>query len=484
MSSSSDAPDPPVRGTQLNGWKEIAAYLGRSVRTVQRWEKDFGLPVRRFGLSKPESVFGIRLEIDAWLLTSQAASAKRVTGATETSAIPDEPPKPLVGEPVRDEQPLILRGRLARLLLAALAAIALVAIAWAAWASLQLARHRAQQPAQPPTTAAPATWAVDHDMLVVSDANGRALWNYRFPRELNVNSYAGSPGTPRHMVGGITDIEGDGSREVWIVAKSIGAPFWTALYLFEADGRVRWAYQPELTVRFGADTFGPSWIVDRVFVTADPAGGQGKAVWAVLFDTALFPSAIQRLDVKTGAPQSAYWSNGSIATAVLDTSLSPPRLLVGACYNETKAGSLSVLDARDPSGSAPAEFEKYRCTSCPPKGPLAFLVFPKPARFRGQDATGPVEGITPMSDGRLGVRVRYATADERTLAVGVLTLDSSLTPISADTADDYLHTYDDLARRGDVPAGAPATVDPDREFFPILRWDAAARRYTEVTKRR
>jgi len=484
MSSSSDAPDPPVRPPQLNGWKEIAAYLGRSVRTVQRWEKEFGLPVRRFGLSKPESVFAIQREIDAWLLTSQAVSARRVTGAAETSATPEELPRALVGEPARDGQPLTPEARLTRLLLAALAVIALVAVAWAAWVSLQLVRHRAQQPAQPAAAAAPATWAVDHDMLVVSDASRRVLWNHRFPRELNVNSYGGSPGTPRHLVGGITDIEGDGTREVWIVAKSIGAPFWTALYLFEADGRVRWAYQPELTVRFGADPFGPSWIVDRVFVTADPAGGRGKAIWAVLFDTALFPSAIQRLDLKTGAPQSAYWSNGSIATAVLDTSLSPPRLLVGACHNEMKAGSLSVLDARDPNGSAPAAFEKYRCTSCPPKGPLAFLVFPKPARFRGQDATGPVEDITPMSDGRLGVRVRYATADERTFAVGVLTLDSSLTPISADTADGYLHTYDDLARRGDVPGGAPATVDLDREFFPILRWDAAAQRYMEVTKRR
>jgi hypothetical protein len=484
MSSSSDAPDPTVRAPQLNGWKEIAAYLGRSVRTVQRWEKEFGLPVRRFGISKPESVFAIRSEIDAWLLTSQAASARRMTGAGEVSAIPDEPPKPLVGGPGRDGQPLVLRGRLTRLLFAALAVVALAAVAWAAWVSLQLVRDRGQQTAPPAPAAAPANWSVDHDTLAVSDAGGRVLWSHKFPRELNATSYAGSSWTPRYVVGGITDLEGDGTREVWLVTKSLGAPFWTALYLFEADGRVRWAYQPELTVRFGANMFGPSWIVDRAFITADPAGGQAKAVWAVLYDTALFPSAIQRLDVKTGKPQSAYWSNGSITAAVLDSSLDPPRLFVGACYNETKAGSLSVLDARDPNGSAPAALEKYRCTSCPPGDPLAFLVFPKPARFRGQDATGPVDDIRPMPDGRLRILVRYATVDERRAAVGVLTLDSSLTPVSADTADDYLNTYNDLVRRGHVPAGAPEAVDPDGEFFPILRWDAAAKRYIEVLRRR
>jgi hypothetical protein len=482
MSSSAEPPDAPARAAQLNGWKEIAAYLGRSVRTVQRWEKEFGLPVRRFGLSKPESVFAMPREIDDWLLTSQAVNARSVTGAAESPGFPADPPRPLVGEPGRPRQSLIPKAPLGRTLLAALVVVAVLAIAWAAWVTWQLARDRARQP--PPALSSPAAWAVDHDILVVSDASGRELWRHRFPHELIAAAYAGSAWLPRHIVAGITDIEGDGTREVWFIAKSLGAPAWTALYLFEADGRVRWVYQPEVTVRFGADTFGPSWIVDRAFVTADPEGGPRKAVWAVLFDMALFPSAIQRLDVKTGAPQSAFWSNGSITTAVLDASWSPPTLLVGACHNETKAGSLAVLDARDPNGSAPAELEKYRCTSCPPKDPLAFLVFPKPARFRGQDATGPVEGITPMADRRLGVKVRYATSDERTFAVGVLTLDSSLTPVSADTADDYLNAYDDLVKRGDVAPGAPAAVDPDREFFPLLRWDGAARRYVEVFRRR
>ena len=32
---------------RLDSWKVIAAYLGRGVRTVQRWERDEGLPVHR-----------------------------------------------------------------------------------------------------------------------------------------------------------------------------------------------------------------------------------------------------------------------------------------------------------------------------------------------------------------------------------------------------------------------------------------------------
>lgn len=31
----------------LNSWKEVATYLGRGIRTVQRWERELGLPIRR-----------------------------------------------------------------------------------------------------------------------------------------------------------------------------------------------------------------------------------------------------------------------------------------------------------------------------------------------------------------------------------------------------------------------------------------------------
>src|SRR3954463_959964 len=31
----------------FSSWKEIAAFLGKGVRTVQRWEKTLGLPVSR-----------------------------------------------------------------------------------------------------------------------------------------------------------------------------------------------------------------------------------------------------------------------------------------------------------------------------------------------------------------------------------------------------------------------------------------------------
>jgi tetratricopeptide (TPR) repeat protein len=58
--SSADVPD------CLNSWKEIAAHLRHSVRTVQRWERTEGLPVHRHGHEKRDAVYAYRDELDAW----------------------------------------------------------------------------------------------------------------------------------------------------------------------------------------------------------------------------------------------------------------------------------------------------------------------------------------------------------------------------------------------------------------------------------
>jgi hypothetical protein len=51
---------------RLDSWKEIAAYLGRGIRTVQRWEREEGLPVHRLAHEKRGSIYARREELVAW----------------------------------------------------------------------------------------------------------------------------------------------------------------------------------------------------------------------------------------------------------------------------------------------------------------------------------------------------------------------------------------------------------------------------------
>src|SRR5215470_17434137 len=50
----------------LESWKQIAAYLDRSERTVRRWETTEGLPVHRREHEKQDTVFAFRHELEAW----------------------------------------------------------------------------------------------------------------------------------------------------------------------------------------------------------------------------------------------------------------------------------------------------------------------------------------------------------------------------------------------------------------------------------
>src|SRR5580693_4737730 len=66
-------------GRRLESWKAIAAYLGRDVTTVRRWEKREGLPVHRLHHSKLGSVYAYTTELDAWRSERAPAVASDAT---------------------------------------------------------------------------------------------------------------------------------------------------------------------------------------------------------------------------------------------------------------------------------------------------------------------------------------------------------------------------------------------------------------------
>jgi Tol biopolymer transport system component len=62
---------------RLDSWKEIASYLRRGIRTVQRWERAEGLPVHRLPHAKRGTVYADREELAAWWQSRQTAPAAK-----------------------------------------------------------------------------------------------------------------------------------------------------------------------------------------------------------------------------------------------------------------------------------------------------------------------------------------------------------------------------------------------------------------------
>jgi hypothetical protein len=73
--SSKKGSDEPL-ASRLDSWKEIAAYLGRGIRTVQRWEREEGLPVHRLLHEKRGSIYARRDELAAWWESRRLSSPR------------------------------------------------------------------------------------------------------------------------------------------------------------------------------------------------------------------------------------------------------------------------------------------------------------------------------------------------------------------------------------------------------------------------
>jgi len=96
--------DKSALAARLDGWKDIAAYLGKAERTVKRWEAQRGLPVHRVPGGAKASVYAFPGELDQWLASSAVADSEPVASAAtqdtgqvaEQAAATPEPAAPSV----------------------------------------------------------------------------------------------------------------------------------------------------------------------------------------------------------------------------------------------------------------------------------------------------------------------------------------------------------------------------------------------------
>jgi TolB-like protein/Flp pilus assembly protein TadD len=141
-------PDPS--SDRLDAWKEIAAYLKKDVRTVQRWEKNFGLPVRRMASG---TVFAYRSEIDKWWKESESKlSTEKDQSDTDDPSEPNASevaPKTVVENTNETEEPDLSDDQVSQVRYVALAVLTTTLVITAL---LLLYRQRIHDAFWPPPT--------------------------------------------------------------------------------------------------------------------------------------------------------------------------------------------------------------------------------------------------------------------------------------------------------------------------------------------
>jgi tetratricopeptide (TPR) repeat protein len=187
----------PGPNRRLDSWKEIASYFGRDERTVKRWEKNRGLPVRRLPGARG-GVHAFTDELALWMSqrepkeTDSDDSAFRDDGptrpvppnatlpdATESSASPQAEAAP----PLRDST--AIRAKSFWLPAASLILLAAAAILFLNPRHMLAHLGTASAPAPKPKARPDAGRHVPGAEAQELYLQGRYYWNKRTPADLN-----------------------------------------------------------------------------------------------------------------------------------------------------------------------------------------------------------------------------------------------------------------------------------------------------------
>lgn len=319
---------------RLTSWKEIAAYVGRDVRTVLRWEKDRGLPVHRVPGATGRVVFAYTDELDAWL---------HGDGEEAVATIPPQ-------VPVADSQVEPVRSR--RWPIAA--ALIVIGVAVGTWQVL--ARHR---PAAPPTI------DITDGAILAMGPDREVRWRHQLPPGEVVVRVEYHPRTfGEHLAGGDIAV-----ATAYTTRGGDGTARGGELFRFSPDGRVKNTFTFDDRILFGAGPYAAPWGMTDYRV--DPTGDR-IAVAAHHFEW--WPSVVTVLDgnwkrlgtfVNAGWVERLHW-------------ISPDRLLIAGFSNSLDGGMIALLDVNALNGQSPATNKpEFICASCGDSAPIRYIVLPR-----------------------------------------------------------------------------------------------------------
>jgi len=452
-------------GRRLDGWKEIANHLGKGVRTVQRWEKVYGLPVRRIGDPGGEIVHAFTVQIDQWRTRSEGRLAG--SGSAQQQHIPTDGtlaagPRAAAESLLTSEAPA-RRASGRRWIAGVGGALVCVGVFGAWWALAWMNGDRAAGDSEP------ASVRFEGIELVASNRSGAELWRFSFP---GLDPAAPLPPlNERPKLGEVVDLDGDGTHEVVAFRPPTAGQAVVRLYVLERDGRLRFAHAFDDTVSFGAGSWGPPFPVTRFLVTRN--ADRTASIWVVSQHQQEFPTVVEKLDPR-GADQGRFWNPGHVRVLMEAVVAERRVILVGGTTNDVRAPVLAVLDYDRPEGAAPADDGGYRCASCPSGTPLAYLRFPRLPLASDFEQVSFVSEVLPNSGCYLKVTTSHgafmASGEDQPpqVATAYYGFDDTLRLLSYELGTDYRAVHTWLAIQGKVPA-RHASRD-EKMLTPVLSW--------------
>jgi len=340
---------PTSPDAELSGWKEIAGYLGVSIRTAQAFEQQHALPIHRMPGTKGR-VWTTADELAEWKRASNVSMAHRAGDELDTRAAGDDTggSHPPSGGAVGLQQAAgYPASRIGRRSLLRYGVVAGGALGLAGMGS-GLARLRFKE------NAPVAGLRVEGSTVIAVARDGGELWRHTFEDGL-ADSYPTTElsGPPDCL---IADVDGDGRDEVLFRRAAATCSNCRRLACFDAFGKVMWEFVPGKTVTddIGRDFTRPYYVLQFRAVHGRPPALPRVVVNSVHYLS--FPTQVAVLDGRTGRLLSEYWHRGhlkQIAVADLDGDGEPEILLAGVNDAvDRKQATLVVFDHRNVRGAS------------------------------------------------------------------------------------------------------------------------------------
>ncbi len=428
---------------RLEGWGPIAHYLGTSIRTAQRWEREMALPVHHAGRSKGYRVFAVPADLDRWLRSREqppnaAAAIETIQEQRLVSALPQSAGRP---------------HRTVGLTIGGVTAVILICFVYFGWFR------------RSPVNVGAITFS---DQELQAWESGKVVWSYHFdqplltldPTLLRERILIFSPSPTRR---------GEVLAAVPLLSEQEEGDSSDALYAFSPDGKLLWHDEFNRHIAFAGERAGPRWEA-RLILSA--SGARLGDVWAALESFPLSISLLQR--VNSSGRQTTYFVNFGHIIALYDfRTANGSFLLEGGINNECDCGFLAVLRVDKPSGHSPAYGSLPGCDACPAGNPDRYFLFPhsEVSSILGT----PYNGVIHISADRQRFQVMTSevadtngTADDWAL----YEFNDHFVPLSVTYSDHYWFDHKKLSEQGTIRHAVSAC--PERNGTVIRGWEPPA----------
>lgn len=397
---------------ELHTWKDVANYLGVSVRTAQSWELRRGLPVRRLPGEKAR-VLAITSEIDDWKL-----------GATEPL-----PTRPTLAGPR---------------MLAVAALIVGICIGGAA-----MTYFNSPGPLH--------HFTLMNGVLQAFDSRGRPTWAQQV-------SGRGLEPAPMWLPSATqADLDGDGNPELIAIDRSGSGSH--VVVCFDSRGRMLWSRELGRTIRTSR-TYEPPYH-SRGLRILQGFPDQKPRILATAFHNTFHPTQLLVLDNRGGV-LGEYWHSGHLGAFALYDWDGDGRmeLLAGGVNQAARTAELVILDLESMNGTSNAGDEAYQIRDMAIGVEKARAQFSRTQVSRDSSPYNFIDHIqTKSSTIVVGVAENTSLTEFSHSLFFEIGRDREVVAVSA---SDYYRVHHSTRVRAGLPAG-PLTPEELKAQLPV-RW--------------